>query len=287
MLKLFLQPYPLWDNKPRRLVFVISISLFVFLFLYVFKPFGLDRFETPLDIRIFIGYGLTSFVLLLLMQFIIPSFMPYVFNEDVWKVYKEIVFTLIIISTIGVGNLLYSSYVGFVKINTTTLAFFEMVTLIVALFPVTIIVLLKQNYLLRKNLKQSSTLSEKLYRKTRIPSVGGTIVELTAENSKDTLSIDVTDLYYLAAADNYIEVHLIQQKEMKKILLRCTLKNAQDNLKRFSNFYRCHRTYIVNLDKVQSVTGNSQGYRLVLFNIENSIPVSRALTREVTQRLSI
>ena len=183
--------------------------------------------------------------------------------------------------------MLYSVWVGFVELRGGTLLFFEGVTMLVALFPVTLSVLLKQNYLLKKNLKQSSELSERLYRKFRMPESGGTMIKLISENPNDNFTAESHDIYYLAAADNYIEVCFKQKNEMKKILLRSTLKNAQDSLKRFSNFYRCHRSYIVNLDKVKSVTGNSQGYKLILADTETAIPVSRSLTRELTQRLSI
>jgi DNA-binding LytR/AlgR family response regulator len=40
-------------------------------------------------------------------------------------------------------------------------------------------------------------------------------------------------------------------------------------------FVRCHRTYIVNTDKIYSVTGNAQGYRLSLHDTQEEIPVSR------------
>ena len=119
--------------------------------------------------------------------------------------------------------------------------------------------------MLRKNLKLSGIISEKLYRKTRMPILAQTVVHLKAENPKDNLSAESKDIYYVAAADNYVEVHLKQNDSIKQILLRSTLKNAHQSLKPFSNFYRCHRTYIVNLDKVQAVTGNSQGYKLILF----------------------
>jgi len=202
-------------------------------------------------------------------------------------VYKEILFTLIIISCIGIGNMIYSAWLGLTSISSSAFVFFEMVTLMVAIIPVSLSVLIKQNYLLRTNLKQSRILSDKLYRKTRMPELAHAIVKFESENAKDTLSVESKDIYYVGAADNYIEVHIKQNDVVKQIVLRNTLKNAHDSLKRFSNFYRCHRTYIVNLDKIQSVTGNSQGYKLILFDTEKQIPVSRTLTRELTQRLKI
>ena len=44
---------------------------------------------------------------------------------------------------------------------------------------------------------------------------------------------------------------------------------------------------IVNLDRIISVTGNSQGYRLVLNGTETIVPVSRNLNEEISTRLSM
>ena len=287
MFKLLLQPYPFLDNKPRKFFIILGISVFVFLFLYILKPFGLSNYEVQDDISIFAGYGVVSFGIMLLLHFVVPSFIPAVFNEDQWKVYKEILFTLLILSCIGIGNMLYSSWLGLINVNGNTLLYFETVTLLVTFFPVTLFILVKHHYLLRKNQKKSDILSEKLYRKLRMPELGKTVVQLNSESPKENISADSKNIYFVAAAENYIEVHYLKNNSMKKTILCSTLKNAHDSLKRFSNFYRCHRMYIVNLDKVKSVTANSQGYKLILFDTVKSIPVERTLTREVTQRLSI
>ena len=50
-------------------------------------------------------------------------------------------------------------------------------------------------------------------------------------------------------------------------------------------FFRCHRTYLVNLDRVGHVSGNAQGYKLHLEGIDNLVPVSRSLNEEINLRL--
>ena len=285
-MSVFNQPYPLWDNTPRKFYIATAISVFVFVFLYLFRPFGLHHIQEN-DILIFAGYGLVSFIALLLLEIALPPLLPSIFKEEKWKVYKEILFTLIIVSCIGTGNMLYSAWLSIVSVHINTWFFFQLVTLAIAVFPVTISILLKQNYLLKKNREQSNKLSAQLYRKARMGKPGGNTITLRSENMKDNITTDASDIYYLMAADNYIELHYKIEDKLKTVLLRSSLKNAHYTLKGFSNFYRCHRTYIVNLDKVQSVTGNSQGYRLLLFDTETPIPVSRTLNKEITQRLSI
>ncbi len=287
LFNIFLQPYPLWDNNWRKFYSITGISIFVFLFLFVFRPFGLSQLEIPSETNVLTGYVLVILLIILLLQFVLPFFISTVFNEERWKVYKEILYTLIIVLCIGIGIMMYSAMLGLFPVTLSSFTWFEIITMLVTLIPITLIVLLKQNYLFRKNVKEGFALTEKLYRKTRISPFEQTLVLFTSEQQDDNLKVESADIYYITGADNFIEVHIKQQDQIKKVLLRSTLRNAQQSLKRFSNFYRCHRSYIINLDKVQSVSGNSQGFKLVLADTEKSIPVSRTLTREVTQRLSI
>jgi DNA-binding LytR/AlgR family response regulator len=44
--------------------------------------------------------------------------------------------------------------------------------------------------------------------------------------------------------------------------------------------------FIVNIQFVEKLSGNSQGFRLRLKNVEPTIPVSRSLDDEITKRFS-
>ncbi|HMT30713.1 MAG TPA: LytTR family transcriptional regulator DNA-binding domain-containing protein, partial [Bacteroidia bacterium] len=49
---------------------------------------------------------------------------------------------------------------------------------------------------------------------------------------------------------------------------------------------RTHRAYLVNLRKVKKVEGNSQGYRLVFENVDETVPVARRSSSLVKDLLS-
>ncbi len=40
---------------------------------------------------------------------------------------------------------------------------------------------------------------------------------------------------------------------------------------------RCHKSYIVNLNKVNRISGNAKGYKLQIDELDFLIPVSRSL----------
>lgn len=59
------------------------------------------------------------------------------------------------------------------------------------------------------------------------------------------LVLDVADIYYGKADDNYTEIHL----ENKKILVSKTLKYFEEALSEFP-FARIHKTFLVNINKI-------------------------------------
>ena len=60
-----------------------------------------------------------------------------------------------------------------------------------------------------------------------------------------------------------------------KLLLRSSLSRLEAQIIDRSNIVRCHRSYVVNLDRVERVTGNAQGYKLHLFGGQFQVPVAR------------
>lgn len=84
------------------------------------------------------------------------------------------------------------------------------------------------------------------------------------------LSLRLSSLYYVESDDNYIIVWYTDSKgELQKYMLRCRLKTVEESFKG-SSLVRCHRKYIVNMDKVKVVRKEKDGYEIDLDN--DSIP---------------
>lgn len=280
------QPYPFYHSPYRRWFTVFGMGVFVFLFLLAFRPFGLNNVPDDLLYFILLGYGLTCSVILCNNLIIIPALFPSLFKEENWTVMNEILLILFNISCVGLGNAVFTFWKWNDSITFSSLMHFQLITILVAFLPVSGLVLLKNTALLRKNLAEARNLSDSMHHKKRLDAFKSDVVLLIAENPRDNFRVAVNDLLYLNSADNYIEIHYLENGVLKNKLLRSSLKNARNDLRNYTAFYRCHRAWIVNLDKVSSITGNSQGYRLVMEKCETRIPVSRNLNEEITLRLS-
>lgn len=96
------------------------------------------------------------------------------------------------------------------------------------------------------------------------------------------LSVRTSNLYYIESDDNYIKVWYLDAKgELKTYMMRCRLKTVEQSF-RNTSLVRCHRKYIVNLDRVKILRKEREAYFLDLDN--DSIPplaVSKTYTQAV------
>ena len=67
-----------------------------------------------------------------------------------------------------------------------------------------------------------------------------------------TVRVAISDIRYVEAMSEYLKLHL--QSQLKPLVTLLSMKKMEDFLP--SNFMRIHRSYIVNLDRVQEVNKN-------------------------------
>ena len=99
------------------------------------------------------------------------------------------------------------------------------------------------------------------------------------------LSVRTSNLYYIESDDNYIKVWYSDAGgQIKTYMLRCRLKTVEQSF-RDSLLVRCHRKYIVNLDRVKVLRKEKDAYYLDLDS--DCIPplsVSRTYADKVLSR---
>jgi hypothetical protein len=102
--------------------------------------------------------------------------------------------------------------------------------------------------------------------------------------SKKRLQIALDKLFYITSAQNYIEIfYQNDSAEIKRTVLRNSLKTIETEMIDAAQLplMRCHKAFIVNLEKVIDLSGTSHGGQFILENIDAPIPVSRQKYGEV------
>ena len=95
------------------------------------------------------------------------------------------------------------------------------------------------------------------------------------------LSIKRSELLYLESADNYVCIWYFSKGQLRKFLLRNSLKAMEECLVD-TNVLRCHRSYMVNFDQVKVIRREKEGIFLE-FGIDGvpDIPISKTYSEKV------
>jgi len=106
------------------------------------------------------------------------------------------------------------------------------------------------------------------------------------EKGEFKLSVQSDQLLYLESADNYVKIYYLNKGKLSNFMLRNSLKTLDES---FSNrvLIRCHRSFIVNFDKVKVLRKEKDGIYLALDH-ENipDIPVSKTYSERVMEKFS-
>ena len=110
-------------------------------------------------------------------------------------------------------------------------------------------------------------------------------IKIVGDNKKEELSFNTENLIYITSQGNYASFFIRTPNGIEEKIIRNTLTNITLELKEYSNFVRCHKSYIVNCKFMNSISGNARGYFLEseLFSIQ--IPISRSYKKEELKNL--
>ena len=296
MLEFLRRPYPFSFLPLRRIKQILPIGLSVFLLLILFKPFGLEN--NP-DYILFSAYMSTCGAFAgLITTVIIPLIFPLYFNEAKWTIKRNLIWVICInilfatIMFLALNIFLIFRYNASNDFSLRNFLWWVYLQLIFGVPLGIIINLVNQYYLLKKHLKVADNINNSIYERTIEQLQTGweedkqkfvsnndlNSIEFEIDKlNKVTLGVD--NLIYVEAMGNYLNI-LYQRKEINKITIRETLSNIEKKIGNSSQIYQPHRSYLVNLQDIKSVTGNSQGLKIHLKSSDKIIPVSRNKIKE-------
>jgi hypothetical protein len=281
MFRILRQPYPFPESHRRAVWVSLAAGLFVGTFLNVFQPFGADDWDSPYKFWGLAGYGLVTTVVMLFNYFVLPRLAPGAFREETWTVGKEIAMSVWMFVSIGLGNYFYDAVLFGGEMQLGGLFGMIAVTFLIGIFPATGITVSNYVYWLRKYQQPPQPF---LPPPAEVRADENQTVEFVAENERDRLVVPVADLFCIESSDNYSTVFFRQDGKLRKELIRSSLSRLEGQVSP-DFIVRCHRSFVVNLHRVESVSGNAQGYRLHLDDFGLIVPVARRFTEPVVGRL--
>lgn len=276
------RPFPNLEKNSIKIILSVSFSVFVFLFLLIFQPFGIDdiQFYKPLFI---LGFSAITFSIMMIAMYISPLIFKRFFDHDNWTVKKVLLFSTFQISVIAIANWVYNSTVGFEIVKQYALWQFVFFTLAVGFFPMLFFISFTETLLTQKHSAIANKLSDSLSKK--LNSSDNQQIKLDSENKNDAIEIELSTLIAIKSEGNYVHAYYQGTSSVKKVLLRNTLTKIAKDLENYPSIQRCHRSFIVNFDAVEKITGNARNYNLHFSQLDFSIPVSRSFPKEKLNNL--
>ncbi len=89
-------------------------------------------------------------------------------------------------------------------------------------------------------------------------------------------------LCYVQGKQNYCELLYIREGMELKKMLRTSMKQVESQLT--GNFMRVHKSYILNLSQVRSISGNANNTYGLLKGLQLKVPISRSRRDEVLDK---
>lgn len=278
----------IWEKKiPIYLVQRDSIvkttiftGLFALAFINIYSPFGVEKWYHPTN-KIELFFYSSLVILAGMFVIVLSRIIMYKFSKKFEINYGQYsVWILVEIISMATVYSVFAKYIlddprEFLNIIKVTVKN----TILVLLIPYIVLWLY---FAYREKTKQLEEFSH----------IGGAkinqdiMVPFYDEKGKLKLSVVLDDILYIEASDNYVSVYYMLSNKISKYMVRNTLKNLDTKLKKVG-FIRCHRSYLVNFNKVKVLKREKEGLYLVL-NVDGEmiLPVSKTYVSSIIESFS-
>ncbi|WP_271784247.1 LytR/AlgR family response regulator transcription factor [Aquimarina algiphila] len=249
---------------------ILFFTLYVSFFLLIFQPFGVNNYDPTHHISLdfllgSVGFGLISGIIISIHEFII---MPYCNKKKTGVTILARLCLSFILLPFGI-YLFYNVIGNFHDWKWSSFFDFIRDVSLMAILPMSLI------YIYYNYIKIKKAYRILLNKPTFNPSEETQLITIESDNRNDSIILRLDTLLYIEAQDNYVNVYHLLNNEVKKQLLRTTMKVLESKLKEMT-VVRCHRSYLVNINLIIKVKGNGNQMKLFLPNVKKPIPVSRS-----------
>lgn len=267
-------PYPKSESFTEILLSSLGAGITVYLFLIIFQPFGTESFHHPYKYLLLFPYAIIFGTVFFISNL-------YISRLTNWNISSELLKILIILFSGSILSYFYNSlFISKVKLSLENYGYMLLYSLAVGI-PISAIYILSRYIYLKNNHENiARNIAANL---TDIPE-NSKATKLTIQANNTEVIISTEDVLCIQSMENYCTLYFLDNNQVKKRLLRISLSNILQQTET-DLIKKCHRSYIVNLEKVKNIKGNAQGYKLILQELDFNIPVSRSFISVIIPQL--
>lgn len=261
------QPFPFLDSSRHRWILILFSLVFGIFFVNVFVPFNINQWNKDSGFDEFIrlsGFGVIAAFVLLVSQIGLRKF----FGIKYFRVWSFALWASAELLFMAALFILFQSRwdISINRFLQDIPSSFKF-TLLGILIPYSLVILFLSQIVQKSKLSQ-------LVEKFSKPDFDSGLINFTDEKGTIRFSIAGEHILYLESADNYVIIYYLSNNKPAKQILRNSMKNIE-KLFTDSPLTRCHRSFMINLQKIEFVDYEKATCRVKLVGLENFIPVSR------------
>jgi uncharacterized protein YunC (DUF1805 family) len=266
-------------EKKNILSLILFTSLFALVFINIYSPFGADKWfnVTRLEFLIYSSLVILTGVLVVVISRIV---MYYVCRRQMINIWQYLAW---IGAEVLMMALFYAIFDKFIlkdiRIFSDLVKISAQNTALVLLLPYSVLWL----YFSWSDKKEQI---ERMAEMQSLPDNSRDMIPFYDDKSALKFSVKKENLLYLESTENYISICYLNKGKVSKYLLRDTMKKMEENFAG-TEIIRCHRSYMVNFEKVKVIRKDKDGLKLELDNPSIiDIPVSKTYADNVMQTFS-
>ena len=275
-------PAYLYDKK-NSIRLIIFTAVFALLFINIFEPFGSRNWYPYIsDINYFASSSLiilTGMLVVVISRMILTAYSKR-YNVFYWQ------YGIFIICEILAMAIFYTLFAKFVPEGGADRELKEIFnqsltnTALILLLPYSI-------SWLYFSWKDKSALLEDIENAKSTDYKSKSIIAFPDEKGDLKISIMLDNLLYIESADNYTSIYYMNKSDISHFLLRNSLKWIEEQYATDTPLTRCHRSFIVNMDKVK-ILKKIKGGIVVELDAEQTpdIPVSKTYYESFMHKFS-
>ena len=281
----FNKPFPFFLNNDREnFLLIAGISAFIYIFIKVFRPFGaLSTTQDEAHVYSIITLLVLSFNILLL-----PRLFPRFLDDGNWTLRSYLLFNVYNMLSITFFITL-SHYITREPelIHPFLFGYFNDLwrTAAIGILPLVALTFILENRSLSNMLSSGDAATDQLKRIPLVDERSANVITVSSERS-GAFELDLSKFLFAQAENNYCKLWKTDDGKVGSELVRIFIKDLCDQVASEA-VVRCHRSYVVNLRHVSRVSGNANGYRLHFKNTLETIPVSRAMGKDVLEGIAL
>jgi hypothetical protein len=264
-----LQPYPDRDDLKSIALSAFYTSALIFFILFAFRPFDIGRASNVFLLAL--QFGMITGAVTLIYELTLVHILNISREEPSWTFIKWIMSIMILMVFIAIANYVFMTVLVLHQpFYWSVLLIMLRGTLLIGVFPVVILGSFKMIRKLKQNLGIAASIQTSSADTSYSPSM-----HLPIQKSNATWTVKPSDILYIESQQNYVIITYTSDGEVKREMLRNTLSNIAEALSGTS-IIRCHRSYLVNQNRIDKISGNAQGLKLFLTDSSDTVvPVSR------------